>query len=130
MHFDSARNSNQELLMKTQDILPVLLSIVVIILVAVLEKQSKLAAAITATMPVGASLALWIVYSANDGDQAVMEQFSLGLLVGIVPTIGFIIAAWLSSRAGLSLVPMFLVSFIVWGIMLGLVLVLRKFIGV
>jgi hypothetical protein len=116
--------------MKTQDILPVLLSIVVIILVAVLEKQSKLAAAITATMPVGASLALWIVYSANDGDQAVMEQFSLGLLVGIVPTIGFIIAAWLSSRAGLSLVPMFLVSFIVWGIMLGLVLVLRKFIGV
>lgn len=115
--------------MKIQDILPVLLSIVVIILVAVLEKQSKLAAAITATMPIGASLALWIVYSANEGDQAVMEQFSLGLLVGIVPTIGFIIAAWLSSRAGLTLVSMFLVSFMVWGVGLGLVLVLRKFIG-
>lgn len=116
--------------MKTQDILPVLLSIVVIVLVAVLEKQSKLAAAITATMPIGASLALWIVFSANDGDQAVMEQFSLGLLVGIVPTIGFIVAAWLSSRAGLNLVPMFVVSFLVWGAVLGLVLILRKFIGI
>ena len=59
--------------MKTQDILPVLLSIVVIILVAVLEKQSKFAAAITATMPIGATLALWIVYSANDGDRGTME---------------------------------------------------------
>jgi hypothetical protein len=116
--------------LKTQDILPVLLSIVVIIRVAVIEKQSKLAAAITATMPIGASLALWIVYSANNGDRQVMEQFSRGLLLGIIPTIGFIVAAWLSSRAGLSLVPMFLVSFVVWGAVLGLVLMLRKFIGV
>ena len=113
--------------MKTQDILPVLLSIVVIILVAVIEKQSKLAAAITATMPIGASLALWIVYSANNGDRQVMEQFSRGLLLGIIPTIGFIVAAWLSSRAGLSLVPMFLVSFVVWGAVLGLVLMLDEF---
>ena len=115
--------------MKSQDIVPVLLSIVVIILVAVLEKQSKLAAAITATMPIGASLALWIVYSANNGDRAIMEQFSMGLLVGIIPTIGFIVAAWLSLRAGLSLAPMFLVSFMVWAAGLGLILILRKFIG-
>ena len=37
--------------MKTQDILPVVLSIIVILLVAVVEKQSKLFAALTATMP-------------------------------------------------------------------------------
>ena len=43
--------------MKTQDILPVILSIVVIILVAVFEKQSKLFAALTATMPLTAPLA-------------------------------------------------------------------------
>ena len=116
--------------MKTQDIIPVLVSIVVIILVAVFEKQSKLAAAITATMPIGATLALWIVYSANNGDRETMEQFSVGLMMGIIPTIGFLIAAWLSSRAGLSLIPMLLVGFIVWGIGLGLILILRKFIGV
>ena len=37
--------------MKTQDILPVVLSVAVILLVAVFEKQSKLFAALTATMP-------------------------------------------------------------------------------
>ena len=70
-----SRSPWQEFLLKTQDILPVLISIIVIILVALVEKQSKLAAAITATMPIGATLALWIVYSANDGEQKTMEQF-------------------------------------------------------
>ena len=112
--------------MKTQDILPVLISIIVIILVAVVEKQSKLAAAITATMPIGATLALWIVYSANDGEQKTMEQFSTGLLVGIIPTIGFLVAAWFSSRAGLKLVPMLLVGYSVWAVVLGLILILRR----
>ena len=40
--------------MKAQDILPVILSILVIILVVLLEKQSKLIAALTATMPLAA----------------------------------------------------------------------------
>jgi hypothetical protein len=41
--------------MKSQDIIPVVLSIAVIVLVAVIEKQNKFAAAITATMPIGAT---------------------------------------------------------------------------
>jgi hypothetical protein len=116
-------------ILKTQDILPVLLSIVVIILVALLEKQSKFAAAITATMPIGATLAIWIVYSANSGDQQTMKDFSVGLLMGIVPSIGFLIAALLSSRAGLKLVPMLLVGYLVWGALLGLIILLRKALG-
>jgi hypothetical protein len=104
--------------LRTQDILPVLISIIIIILVAVIEKQSKLAAAITATMPIGATLALWIVYSANQGERDTMQQFSAGLLVGIIPAIGFLVAAHLSTRAGLKLVPMLLVGYIVWGVVL------------
>ena len=115
--------------MKTQDILPVLLSMVVIILVAVLEKQSKFAAAITATMPIGATLAIWIVYSANSGDQETMQDFSVGLLMGIIPSIGFLFAAWLAFRAGLKLMPMLLVGYAVWGTLLGLIILLRKIIG-
>jgi hypothetical protein len=49
--------------MKWQDVLPILASIVVIILVAIFERQSKLVAAITATMPLTAPLALWVVYA-------------------------------------------------------------------
>lgn len=115
--------------MKTQDILPVLLSIVVIILVAVLEKQSKFAAAITATMPIGTTLAIWIVYSANNGDKETMKVFNSNLLIGIFPTVGFIIAAWLASRIGLKLVPMLLVGFIAWGTLLTLIFFLRRLIG-
>jgi hypothetical protein len=116
--------------LKTQDILPVLLSIVVIILVAILEKQSKFAAAITATMPIGATLALWIVYSANSGDQATMKDFTTGLLLGIIPTIGFLFAAWFASRAGLKLVPLLVVGYAIWGAFLGVIVILRKMVGV
>ncbi len=115
--------------MKTQDILPVLLSIVVIILVAVLEKQSKFAAAITATMPIGATLAIWIVYSANSGDQETMQDFSVGLLMGIIPSIGFLFAAWFAFRAGLKLMPMLLAGYAVWGTLLGLIILLRRIFG-
>ena len=115
--------------MKIQDILPVLLSIVVIILVAVLEKQSKFAAAITATMPIGATLAIWIVYSANNGDQQTMKDFSVGLLMGIIPSIGFLFAAWLSFRAGLKLVPMLIAGYVVWGVLLGVIVLIRRWLG-
>ncbi len=115
--------------MKSQDILPVLASIVVIVLVAVLEKQSKLVAALTATMPIGASLALWIVYSANEGDLPTMQQFSLGLLLGILPSVAFVITAWLAFRAGLKLGSALGLGFAVWGTGAALILLLRKLIG-
>ena len=116
--------------MKIQDILPVLASIVIIILVAVIEKQSKLVAALTATMPIGATLALWIVYSSNQGDNAVMQKFSLSLLLGILPSIGFVVASVLAFRAGLKLGGTLLVGFTVWGLGAALILLTRRYFGV
>jgi len=115
--------------MKTQDILPVLVSILVIILVAVLEKQSKLVAALTATMPVGATLALWIVYSSNSGDIPTMQKFNLGLLLGLFPSIAFVITTWLAFRAGIRLGGTLLIGFTVWGIGVAGILATRKFFG-
>ena len=100
--------------MKTQDILPVVLSIIVIVLVAVLEKQSKLFAALAATMPLATPLALWIVYSSNAGDKAAVSQFSLSLLLGIVPTAAFLVTVWLAARSGMKLAPMILTGYGVW----------------
>jgi len=116
--------------MKSQNVLPVLISIVVIILVAVLERYSKLVAAITATMPLSAPLALWIVYASAGGDRATTAQFSRGLLIGLIPTIGFMVAIWLTARAGLKLAPMMLVGYGVWGIVLVVVVVMRRSLGV
>ena len=115
--------------MKTQDILPVLLSIIVIILVAILEKQSKLIAALTATMPIGATLALWIVYSSNEGDIPTMQKFSLGLLLGIIPSIAFVITSWVAFRSGLKLGSTLLLGYAVWGIGVTAILVFRRTLG-
>ncbi|MBC7249225.1 MAG: hypothetical protein H5T62_02995 [Anaerolineae bacterium] len=116
-------------MMKSQEIVPLVLSIVVIILVAVLEKHSKLVAAITATMPLTAPLALWIVYSSVGGERAAVTEFSLGLLLGIMPTVAFLAAVWLASRAGLKLGAMILVGYSAWGIVLALIALVRKVLG-
>ena len=116
--------------MKTQDILPVLLSIVVIILVAIIEKQSKLFAALTATMPLAAPLALWIVFSSNAGDRTAVAQFSLSLVLGLIPTVAFLITVWLAARAGMKLAPMILAGYSVWGVGATLLYILRNTLGI
>jgi hypothetical protein len=116
--------------LKTQDILPVILSILVIILVAILEKQSKLVAALVAVMPLAAPLALWIVYSSNGGDQAAVSQFSLSLLLGLLPTFAFLIAVWLAARAGVKLVPMILTGYGVWAVGAVILYFLRNMLGI
>lgn len=116
--------------MKSQDVIPVILSIVVIILVAILEKQSKLFAALTATMPLAAPLALWIVYSSNAGDKSAVSQFSLSLLLGLLPTLAFLITVWLAARAGMNLIPMILTGYGVWAIGATFLYLLRDVLGI
>ncbi|GAB4422121.1 MAG: hypothetical protein Kow002_11380 [Anaerolineales bacterium] len=115
--------------MKTQDILPVILSILVIILVAVLEKQSKLFAAITATMPLAAPLALWIVYSSSGGDKEAVSSFTLSMFLGFLPTLAFIVAVWLAARAGLKLLPMIGIGYGVWAIGAFILYLFRNLLG-
>jgi hypothetical protein len=116
--------------MKSQDIIPVLISIIVIILVAVLEKQSKLFAALIATMPLSAPLALWIVHSSNSGEKAVVTQFSMSLLLGVLPSIGFLITVWLGARAGMKLVPMLVTGYSVWAAGAIVLYLLRNTLGI
>jgi hypothetical protein len=116
--------------MKTQDYLPVILSILVIILVAVLEKQSKLFAAITATMPLAAPLALWIVYSSSAGDKEAVSNFTLSMFLGFLPTLAFIVTVWLAARAGMKLVPMILSGYGVWALGAGILYLFRNLLGI
>ena len=116
--------------MKSQDILPVVLSIIVIVLVAVLEKQSKLFAALTATMPITTPLALWIVYSSNAGNKAVVSQFSSSLLLGLFPTLAFLVTVWLAARSGMKLAPMILLGYGVWAAGAAILYLLRNTLGI
>jgi hypothetical protein len=112
--------------MKWHEVIPVFVSLTVIILVAVLQRQSKLIAAVTATMPVTIPLALWIVYSSNQGEKLAVEQFSRGLVLGIIPTMAFAVALWIGARLGLKLLPMIVLGYAVWGSTLTLLLLLRR----
>jgi len=116
--------------MKSQDVIPVLLSIVVIIAVAVLEKQSKLFAALTATMPLAAPLALWIVYSSNAGDRTAVSQFSLSLMLGLLPTMAFLVVVWLAARAGMKLGPILVTGYGVWAVGAALLYLFRNTLGI
>jgi hypothetical protein len=112
--------------MKWHDVFPVIISMGVIILVAFLQRQSKLIAAVTATMPVTIPLALWIVYSSSQGEKQAVERFTQGLAIGIIPTVAFAMALWIMARLGLKLAPMIVLAYAVWAGTLALVLGLRR----
>jgi hypothetical protein len=112
--------------MKLQEILPVTISITVIILVAAIQKQSKLVAAVTATMPVTIPLTLWIVYSSTSGDTLAVEEFTRSMLSGIIPTVAFVLAIYLGSRAGLKLLSLIVLGYSAWGLTLLGILLIRR----
>ena len=116
--------------MKSQDILPVILSVLIIIIVAILEKQSKVIAAITATMPLTAALALWIVYTSANGDKTATSKFSLSMIFGFIPTFFFMVAAWLAARAGWKLSGILLAGYGTWGVGAGIVYLFRQYLGI
>jgi hypothetical protein len=106
-------------------ILPVVISIVIIITVAILRDQSKTLAAIMATMPINITLALWIVTGA-EADQNARALFSQGLLIGIFPTVLFLLVTWFVIRSGWPLLPTLIAGYAAWGLLMGVILFVRR----
>ena len=76
----------------------VVVSVVVVVLVAVLQERSRHLAAIIATMPLTAPLAMWIVFSASRGDQRQTADFVGSMLIGAVGSLLFVLACWFGLR--------------------------------
>lgn len=112
-----------------QRALPVLASIAVILLVALLRSRSKTLAAITATMPLNVPLALWITYVADDTDQATVIDFTGAMLVGLGASAVWLIAAHLGARAGWGLVRMVVLGYLAWGLTLASLFFLQPLLG-
>ena len=106
-------------------ILPVIISIGIIIAVAILRDYSKTLAAITATMPINVVLALWIIFS-SEPNQTARTAFSQGLLIGVIPTVLFLIVAWIVIRSGWALLPSIIAGYAAWGLLLGIILFARR----
>jgi len=114
---------------KWHEVLPVAVSMLVILLVALLEKHSRMVAALIATMPMTAPLALWVVYSSARGDQTVVSEFTRGMLLGIFPTVAFLAVASFASRQGLRLAPLLALSYTAWAVAVSLLFAMRKALG-
>lgn len=112
-----------------EKVLPVLISIIVIIGVAVLRETSKPLAGILATMPINVPLALWIVTSAEAGRQEAVTQFTDAMLIGIVPTVAFILVVWAGARAGWSLWALIGTGYGGWLLTLGAIMLVRRLVG-
>jgi uncharacterized membrane protein (GlpM family) len=102
--------------MSWQEISRILIAFGVIVAVTLLQKQSKLIAAITATMPINVPLAIWILYSSTGGDRASIQEFTQSLVLGILPTLGFLLAVWLAFRADVKLAPSLALGYVTWGV--------------
>ncbi len=108
-------------------VLPVIVSIIIIITIAILREYSKTLAAIASTMPINLPLGLWLVYGSSA--KAEIEPFTRSLMLNLVPTFAFVVIAWLASRAGWKLVPMVVAGYAGWGVGLFMLMLLRRAVG-
>ena len=76
----------------------VLLSVLVVVLVAAVQERSRHLAAIIATMPLTAPLAMWIVFSASRGDQRQTADFVGSMVIGSVASLLFVLVCWFGLR--------------------------------
>jgi uncharacterized membrane protein (GlpM family) len=100
--------------MNLQKVLPVLISVLVIVVVAIVQERSRYLGAIIAAMPVAAPLAIWIVYSSSGGDHEQTAFFTLSMVYGIFATMVFVAACWLALRQRWSLPVTLAVGYGVW----------------
>ena len=92
----------------------VLLSVLIVVLVAVVQQRSRYLAAVIATMPLTAPLAMWIVFSASRGDQRETADFVASLIAGTVASLVFVVACWLGFRQGWGFVPTLAFAAVTW----------------
>jgi hypothetical protein len=110
-------------------VLPVVISIFILIAIAIIREYSRTLAAITATMPVMIPLSLWIIFTGEGGEHAGVIEFTDAMVLGIIPTVVFIIVVAILARTGASLLPMLLGGYGAWGLTLGVVFLLRQVLG-
>jgi hypothetical protein len=58
-----------------------------------------------------------------------MGEFTRNLLIGVIPTLGFLVAVWLAARAGLHFIPILLYGYAAWAVILLLMVGVRRLLG-
>ena len=97
-----------------QLLLKITLSLAVILTATAIGRRWPSLAGLVAVMPLtGALVLVWVALDSGNDPQT-MQQFTRGVLWGLVPTILFFLTAFLCYRKGLSLAVVLAASFAVW----------------
>jgi hypothetical protein len=95
-------------------LVPVALSVLVIVLVAIVQERSRALAAIIATMPLTAPLAMWVVFSASGGDQRPTADFVRSMVAGSTASLVFVLVCWFGLRHAWGFGMTLVVASVVW----------------
>jgi hypothetical protein len=101
----------------------------VIVAVAVLQARSRYLAAIAATMPLTAPLAMWIVFSATGGDQRQTAEFVGSMAAGFAASLLFIAACWFGFRQAWGFAPTLLAASAMWLAAVALARLVARWLG-
>jgi hypothetical protein len=110
-------------------VLPVLVSIVVIVLIAIVSEQSRVLAAVVTTIPVKITLAMWLVSVASEGDSTRMTELTGSVFAGLIATLSFAFVAWMAARAGHGLLPILGFGYLAWAVVFGAGLAVQRAFG-
>ena len=110
----------------TEKILPVIASVVIIVLVALVQERSRALAAILAVMPLTVPLAAWIVFSASGRDYLDTARFVRSMLAGYLATVAFVFAFWYGLRREWPFAAVIVLSFGVWAALAALPYIVRR----
>jgi uncharacterized membrane protein (GlpM family) len=104
--------------MSFQKLFPVVASIAIIIVVAILRERSRAVAAVIATMPINVPLALWVVSSSAGTDARQMADFVRAMLISLIPSLIWLGVVFLAVRAGWNLWVAIGAGYGVWAVLI------------
>lgn len=100
--------------MSTQRIIQLFISFGILTLIAFLSEKSRVIASTVAVMPLNITIALWFIANSPGNDAALTADFTRMMLIGLVPTIFFIVTCWFGFRQGWSLGRVLVLGYGVW----------------
>jgi uncharacterized membrane protein (GlpM family) len=86
----------------------------IIVACVLIGRRSPTLGGLIATMPLTSLIVLIWLASDNPGDSRLLGEYTKGVLWGILPTIGFFVAAFLCLRKGIELPIVLAVACVVW----------------
>jgi hypothetical protein len=109
---------NEAFPVSLQKSLPIITSIVIILIVAALRERSRTLAAILSTMPINMVLGLWIISGSANATPETTVNFVRSLLVGMGPTLIWLVVLYLALRAGWGTLVSVVTGYSVWGLLI------------